>query len=69
MYIGMSVAKSAALAHAGVSAGEARFTQVRMDHEDGTAVYVLEFYTSTHEYKYRINARTGAVYSREVEER
>ena len=69
MYIGMSAAKSAALAHAGVSAGEARFTQVRMDNEDGTAVYVLEFYTSTHEYKYRINARTGAVYSREVEER
>ena len=69
MYIGMSAAKSAALAHAGVTAGEARFTQVRMDYEDGTAVYVLKFYTPTHEYQYKINARTGAVYSREVEER
>ena len=69
MYIGMSAAKSAALAHAGVSAGEARFTQVRMDYEDGTAVYMLEFFTSTREYRYKINARTGAVLSRETAER
>ena len=69
MYIGMSAAKSAALDHAGVTAGEVRFTQTRMDYEDGTAVYVLEFYTSTHGYLYKINARTGAVYSREAEER
>ena len=69
MYIGMSAAKSAALNHAGVSAGEARFTQARMDYENGTAVYVLNFYTSTYEYEYRINARTGAVSSREMRER
>ena len=69
MYIGMSAAKSAALAHAGVTAGEARFTRVGMDYEGDTAVYVLEFYTVAHQYKYKINARTGAVYSREVEKR
>ena len=69
MYIGMNAAKSAALDHAGVTAGEARFTQVRMDYEDGMAVYVLEFYTSTHEYLYRINARTGTIYSGKVGER
>ena len=69
MYIGMDAAKRAALDHAGVSAGEARFTQARMDYEDGTAVYVLSFYTSARRYEYRINARTGAVYSREVEDR
>ena len=69
MYIGMSAAKSAALSHAGVSAGEARFTQVGMNYEDGTAVYVLNFYTSTREYTYRINARTGTVSGREVKER
>ena len=66
MYIGMDAAKSAALDHAGVTAGEARFTQVRMDYEGDTVVYVLEFYTATHGYLYRINARTGAVYSREM---
>ena len=69
MYIGRNAAKSAALAHAKVSAGEAHFTQVRMDYEDGTAVYVLNFFTSTQEYEYKINAKTGAVLSREMKER
>ena len=68
-YIGMSAAKSAALAHAGVSAGEARFTQVRMDYEDGEAVYVLNFFTADREYEYRIDAHTGAVLSRKTAER
>ena len=69
IYIGRNAAKSAALDHAGVSAGEVRFTQVRMDYEDGTAVYLLNFYTSTREYGYKIDARTGAVLSRETAER
>ena len=69
MYIGISAAKSAALAHAGVNTAEARFTQVRMDYENGAAVYILNFYTSTREYAYKINARTGAVLSRESKER
>ena len=66
VYIGMSAAKSAALEHAKGSAGEARFTQVRMDYEDGAAVYVLDFSTSTREYKYKIDAKTGKVLSRET---
>ena len=37
-----------------------------MDYEDGAAVYEIEFYTSTHEYEYKINAKTGAVYSKEA---
>ena len=69
VYIGMDAAKSAALAPAGVGAGEARFTRVGLNYEGDTAVYVLEFHTSTHRYLYKINARTGAVYSRESEER
>ena len=66
MYVGSEAAKSAALTDAGVSAGDARFTKVRMDYEDGAAVYEIEFYTSTHEYEYKINAKTGAVYSKEA---
>ena len=69
MYIGMSAAKSAALDHAKVSAGEARFTQARMDYEGGAAVYVLKFFTSAREYEYVIDARTGAVLGRELKER
>ena len=68
-YIGMSAAKSAALDHAGVTADEARFTRVGLGYEGDTAVYVLEFQTSTHRYSYKINARTGAVLSREAEDR
>lgn len=67
LYIGSEAAKGIALADAGVSAGEAQFTKVRMDYEDGIAVYELEFYTSTHEYEYKINAQTGAVYDKSVE--
>ena len=69
MYIRMSAAKSTALDHAKVSAGEAHFTQARLDYEDGQAVYVLNFYTSAREYAYKIDARTGAVLSRETKER
>ena len=69
IYIGRDAAKSAALAHAKVSAGEVRFTQVRIDYENGEAVYVLNFYTSAREYAYKIDARTGAVLSREMKER
>lgn len=67
LFIGMDAAKRAALANAGVTAEEARFTKARMDYEDGVPVYELEFFTATHEYEYEINAQTGAVFSKSVE--
>lgn len=67
LYIGSEAAKSAALANAGVSADQARFTKIQMDYEDGVAVYEIEFRTSTHEYEYEINAQTGAVRSKDIE--
>lgn len=67
LYIGADAAKNAALSDAGLSADQVWFTEVRMDYEDGVAVYELEFRTSTHEYEYEINAQTGAVYSRDME--
>lgn len=66
-FIGSDAAKQAALADAGVSAGDARFTKVRMDYEDGVPVYEVEFYTATHEYEYEIHAQTGAVFSKHCE--
>ena len=68
-YIGSEAAKNAALSDAGLSASQVCFTEVRMDYEDGIAVYEIEFFTETHEYGYEINAKTGAVYSREIEVR
>ena len=67
LYIGVDSARAAALSDAGLSADQVRFTQVHMDYEGGVAVYELEFFTSTHEYEYKINAQTGAVYSRSVD--
>lgn len=63
----VEAAKSAALADAGLSASAVTFTKAAQDYENGVLVYELEFYTSTHEYEYEINAATGGVHSRSVE--
>ena len=60
-------AKAAALADAGVDAGQAVFTKAEQGYEDGQLVYDLEFHTSTHEYEYEITAATGRVYSKNAE--
>ena len=59
--VGLEAAKSAALTHAGVSASDAVFVEERADYDDGVKVYDIEFYTSTGEYDYEIDAATGAV--------
>lgn len=65
--ISLETAKSAALKDAGVSASNATFTKAKSDYDDGLAIYDIEFYTSTHEYEYEINAKTGAVHDKSVE--
>ncbi|MCD7776644.1 MAG: PepSY domain-containing protein, partial [Firmicutes bacterium] len=66
-YISVDEAKSIALADAGVSSSNATFTKVKQDTDDGVVIYDVEFYTSTHEYDYEINAVTGAVIEKDVE--
>lgn len=65
--IGVETAKEKALADAGVSASAATFTKAKLDYDDGISVYDIEFYTSGYEYDYEINARTGAVRSKDIE--
>lgn len=65
--VGVERAKAAALADAGVPAAQATFTKAEPDYEDGKLVYDVEFFTSTHEYEYEIDAATGAVRSRSAE--
>ncbi|MDE6209220.1 MAG: PepSY domain-containing protein [Lachnospiraceae bacterium] len=60
-------AKNKALTDAGVSSTDVTYTKTKLDYEDGITVYEIEFYTSTHEYEYEINANTGAVYKKSVE--
>lgn len=58
-YIGVSKAKSIALDRAGLSS--ANWVHAYLDHDDGRAVYELEFVTSNYEYDVEIDARTGSV--------
>ena len=60
-YIGVEAAKNAALAHAGLTAGQVTMGEVDFDYEDGRMVYEIEFYAGGVEYEYDIDAATGAV--------
>lgn len=53
--------KEIALAHAGISASDARFIRAELDTDDGIQVYEIEFTSGTTEYDYEINAQTGAI--------
>ena len=66
-YIGVDKAKSIALKDAGLSASSVTFTKAKLDREDGVRVYEIEFYTSTKEYEYEINAKTGKIRDKDVE--
>lgn len=65
--ITLESAKNTALSDAGVNASDATFTKSVADYDDGHKVYDIEFYTSTHEYDYEINAETGKIIKRDVE--
>lgn len=66
-YISADDAKSAAYAHAGVSASDVAYVKTDFDSEHGVMVYEVEFYAGNVEYEYDINAQTGEIvkYSRE----
>lgn len=61
-------AKAAALEHAGVNEPEVINVKTEFDHDDGVNVIKVEFYTSSYEYEYKINADDGHIikFSREV---
>ena len=61
--IGEAKAKDLALSHAGLTAGQVTFLQVKLDWEDGRQVYEVEFYSGSKEYDYEIDTATGAIVS------
>ncbi len=61
-------AKSIALKHAGVSADKAHFTLAELDTDDGKRVYDIEFCYGGTSYEYEINAETGKIVSRELDD-
>lgn len=62
-------AEAAALAHAGLTAGQVTALRCKSDREDGRLVYEVEFYTAGAEYDYEIDAASGKVVSFDYEAR
>lgn len=60
-YIGEEKAKEKAISHAGLSASGVKFTEVKLDYDDGIKVYEIEFYSEGREYEYEINALSGEI--------
>lgn len=61
--IGVEKAKSIALTHAGVAAADTVFINTELDYDDGRRVYEVEFFSGNTEYKYDIDAASGAILS------
>jgi len=62
-----SEAKSIALRHAGVSSSKARFTECKLDYDDGYEVYDIEFHVGRKEYDLEIDAYSGYVLEYDAE--
>ena len=63
VYIGEAKAKSIALNHAGLFAGEVTRMKVELDRDDGKHVYEVEFNKGNMEYSYDIDATSGTIRS------
>lgn len=65
--ISLDTAKETAVSDAGVSSSDVTYTKAEIEYEDGVAVYEIEFFTSTHEYEYEIDASSGTIRSKDKE--
>ncbi len=54
-------AKTAALAHAGVAAKDAKWHRAEIDRDNGRRVYEIEFSAGEYEYDYEIDASSGEI--------
>ena len=62
--ISVEEARSKALAHAGLAAGQVTFVKQKLEWDNGRRVYEIEFYTADRkEYDYEIDAYSGQVIS------
>ncbi len=66
-YIGESKAKAIALEHAGLSESSVTFVKAKLDFDDGRMVYEVEFYTSSTEYEYELDAATGQIITYDID--
>lgn len=59
--IGAQKAKEIALNHANLKANDVFFTKAKLDYDDSTAIYEVEFFYNNTEYDYEIIASNGQV--------
>lgn len=65
-YIGKEAAKNIAFADAGVTANQVTALDVEFDFDDGKYLYEVEFKSGLSKYEYDIEATTGEIYKKEV---
>ena len=66
-YISMDMAKSITLKDAGLRPSFVTFEKALLKKDDGKIIYEIEFFTSTYEYEYEVDAYTGAILSKDVD--
>lgn len=66
LYLSMEEAGEKALAHAGVAAEQATFTEMEFDFDDGRAEYELRFTAEGQTYEVELDAQTGEVMKYEM---
>ena len=66
-FITAAKAREIALKDAGVKKSDSVFRKVKLDKDDGTFEYEIEFCVGTTEYEYSVNARTGAVIEKDID--
>ena len=65
--IGLEAAKSAAFAHAGVSASQVRELEAEQDYDNGRLEYEIEFKAGAMEYEYTVDGATGTILEYEMD--
>lgn len=60
-YIGVDKAKAIAVKHAGFQTSDVTFSKAKLENDDGSTEYEIEFYKGTTEYEYKIQAVTGDI--------
>ena len=66
-YISVDKAKTVALKQAGLTPAMVTFGKAVLKKDDGKIIYEIEFFTSSHEYEYEIDAYSGAILSQDVD--
>ena len=66
-YIGQDAAKAAALSDAGLTADKVRLVECKLDRENKTTLYEIEFIADALEYEYKIDAVSGNILWKETD--